>query len=211
MRHFHMVVSQVTRNRTEHNKPLHRRFADREKSDSVDTNAVKTYEDILEDIYKVCTGRIIPHQIENFPIRKTIRQENTTPPKLFTDSLEEEFEKTDREKSGTRRNREYLSHLRFAEDCFVCKDSIQRANNASGTVLRKRPSRVRNYYQEIESNVDNLRNQIPLPLAWVSKCLTTCTSITALYKLLELIQNTRKKFGVEFVWAGLHSKSTFQH
>lgn len=49
---------------------------------------------LLEDIYKVCTVRILLHKMgEKFPIRKGARQGDAVPPKLFTASFERVFRK----------------------------------------------------------------------------------------------------------------------
>lgn len=81
MDHIH-VVNQVIKKSAEYTKPLYMAFIDDEKAfDSVHT-AVKlkalkeeaieeTYINLLDNIYKDCTGRITLHKQSNkFPIRK---------------------------------------------------------------------------------------------------------------------------------------------
>ena len=49
-----------------------------------------------------------------------MRQEDTISPKLFTSTLESIFRRMNWENKGLKIDGEYLNHLRFADDIFLC-------------------------------------------------------------------------------------------
>ena len=57
--------------------------------------------------------------------RSTVRQGDTTSPKLFTAALENIVERLTRETRGLTIDGKYLSHLRFADDILICANTLR--------------------------------------------------------------------------------------
>ena len=77
-----------------------------------------------------------------------MRQENAISPKLFTSTLESIFRRLNWENKGLKIDGEYLNHLRFADDTFLCTET---------------PQELEIMLQELceESNLSGLRMNIP--------------------------------------------------
>ena len=103
--------------------------------DSVQTQAILTslqekgiedvYIEILKDIYTDSSVTVHLHkESEKIRIKRGVRQGDTISPKLFTATLEE-FRRLNWENKGVKIDGEFLSHLRFADDIFLCTETPQ--------------------------------------------------------------------------------------
>ena len=62
---------------------------------------------------------------EKIRIKRGVRQWDTISPKQFTATLESIFRRLNWENKGVKVDREFLSHLRFACDIFLCTETLQ--------------------------------------------------------------------------------------
>ena len=116
--HTH-VVNQLKKCR-EFNIPLCIAFIDYEKAfDSVQTQAIlySLQDQGIEDAY-------LHKESEKINIKR-VRQGDTISPKLFTSTLESIFRRLNWENKGLKIDGEYLNHLRFADDIFLCTETPQ--------------------------------------------------------------------------------------
>ena len=114
-------------------------FVDYEKaSDSVQTQAILTslqeqgiedvYIEILKHIYtdsSLTVGLHLHKESEKIRIKRGVRQGDTISPKLFTATLESIFRRLNWENKGVKIDGEFLSNLRFADDIFLCTETLQ--------------------------------------------------------------------------------------
>ena len=130
-----LVVSQLKEKCREYNIPLCIAFVDYEKAfDSIQTHAVLTslqeqgiedvYIELLNEIYTNSSMIVHIHKESNKTnIRRGVRQGNITSPKLFTATLESIFRRLTWDTRSLKIDGEYLSHLRFANDIFMCANT----------------------------------------------------------------------------------------
>ena len=143
--HTH-VINQLKEKCREFNIPLCIAFIDYEKAfDSVQTEAILSslqdqgiedaYIQLMKDIYTDSSVTVYLHkESEKINSKRGVRQGDTISPKLFT--LESIFRKLNWENKGLKIDGEYLNHLRFAEDIFLCTET-RTINNATRTTRRK--------------------------------------------------------------------------
>ena len=82
------------------------------------------YVQIFDHIYRHAKSYIRLHRdSEPFPIKKGVRQGDTSSPKLFTACLEKVFRNLHWNKKGIRIDGEFLNHLRFADDIVIFANS----------------------------------------------------------------------------------------
>ena len=62
---------------------------------------------------------------EKIRIKRGVRQGDTISSKLFTATLESIFRRLNWENKGVKIDGEFLSHLRFADDIFLCTETPQ--------------------------------------------------------------------------------------
>ena len=62
---------------------------------------------------------------EKIRIKRGVRQGDTISPKLFTATLESIFRRLNWENKGVKIDGEFLSNLRFADDIFLCTETLQ--------------------------------------------------------------------------------------
>ena len=106
--------------------------------DSVQTQAILTsttlqeqgiedvYIEILKDIYTDSSVTVHLHkESEKIRIKRGVRQGDTISPKLFTATLESIFRRLNWEHKGVKIDGEFLSKLRFADDIFLCTETLQ--------------------------------------------------------------------------------------
>ena len=134
--HVH-VINQLKENCREFNIPLCIAFIDYEKAfDSVQTQTILSslqdqgiedaYIQLMKDIYTDSSVTVYLHkEIEKINIKTGVRQWDTISPKLFTSTLESIFRRLNWENKGLKIDGEYLNHLRFADDIFLCTDTPQ--------------------------------------------------------------------------------------
>ena len=134
--HIH-AINQLKEKCREYNIPLCVAFVDYEKAfDSVQTQAILTslqeqgiedvYIEILKDIYTDSSVTVHLHkESEKIRIKRGVRQGDTISPKLFTATLESIFRRLNWENQGVKIDGEFLSHLRFADDIFLCTETPQ--------------------------------------------------------------------------------------
>lgn len=81
------------------------------------------YTNIMEEIYSGGTATIKLHQkSEKIPIKKELKQCDTTSPKLFTACLEEVFKKLYWEDIGININGEHLNNLKCSDDTVLLSE-----------------------------------------------------------------------------------------
>lgn len=134
--HIH-AINQLKERCREYNKPLCVAFVDYEKAfDSVQTQSIlmslqqqgieDIYIELLKEIYTESTVTVHLHkESDKIQIKRGVRQGDTISPRLFTATLENIFRSLDWEEKGIKINGEYLSHLRFADDIFLCSGNTQ--------------------------------------------------------------------------------------
>ena len=134
--HIH-VINQLKEKCREFNKPLCIAFIDYEKAfDSVQTQAILSslqdqgiedaYIQLMKDIYTDSSVTVYLHkESEKINLKRGVRQGDTISPKLFTSTLESIFRRLNWENKGLKTDREYLNHLRFADDIFLCTETPQ--------------------------------------------------------------------------------------
>ena len=134
---------------------------------------------ILVNICKDSTATLVLHKkSSNLPIKKGVRQGDTTSPMLFTACLEEVFKLFDWEGLGVRINGEYLSNLRFADDIVIFNkygDELQQMIEHLTTFLEGQaaPSRTK------QSN-----NRSVMPLDVRGRTRATLTEAACFYPCL---------------------------
>ena len=83
--------------------------------------------DILKDIYTDSSVTVHLHkESDKIRIKRGVRQGDTISPKLFTATLESMFRRLNWENKGVKIDGEFLSHLRFADDIFLCTETPQK-------------------------------------------------------------------------------------
>ena len=134
--HIH-AINQLKEKCREYNIPLCVAFVDYEKEfDSVQTQAILTslqeqgieevYIEILKDIYTDSSVTVHLHkESEKIRIKRGVRQGDTISPKLCTATLESIFRRLNWQNKGVKIDGEFLSHLRFADDIFLCTETPQ--------------------------------------------------------------------------------------
>ena len=134
--HMH-AINQLKEKCREYNIPLCVAFVDYEKAfDSVQTQAILTslqeqgiedvYIEILKDIYTDSSVTVHLHkESEKIRIKRGVRQGDTISPKLYTATLESIYRRLNWENKGVKIDGEFLSHLRFADDIFLCTETPQ--------------------------------------------------------------------------------------
>ena len=132
--HIHGINQRKEKCR-EYNIPLCIAFVDYEKTfDLVQTLVVLTslqeqgledvYIELLNEIYTNSLMTVHLHKESNkINIRRGVRQGDTISPKLFTAALESIFRRLTWGNRGLKIIGEYLSHLRFADDIFICANT----------------------------------------------------------------------------------------
>ena len=176
------TVHQIIEKTNEYKIPLVVALVDYTKAfDSVETEEVmaaleeqgvdQVYIRILRHIYEHATSIIRLHMdSEPFQLKRGVRQGDTSSPKLFTACLERAFQQLNWSEKGIRIDGEHLSHLRFADDIFVCaptKEQLQEMlaelNQASKSVgLHMNFSKTKimcNKYIEQEDEILEIENQ----------------------------------------------------
>ena len=77
----------------------------------------------------ICTDSYVTvylhKESEKINIKRGVRQGDTITPKLFTSTLESIFRRLNWENKGLKIDEEYLNHLRFADDIFLCTETPQ--------------------------------------------------------------------------------------
>ncbi|XP_042861523.1 uncharacterized protein LOC122246823 [Penaeus japonicus] len=90
---------------------------------------VQVYISVLRHIYEHATSIIRLHaDSEPFRLKRGVRQGYTSSPKLFTACFERAFQQLNWSEKGMKIDGEHLSHLRFADDIFICaptKEQLQ--------------------------------------------------------------------------------------
>ena len=82
---------------------------------------VDVYIELLKDIYTNSSMPVDLYKERNkINIRRGVRQGDTISPKLFMAALESIFRRLNWETRNLKIEDEYLSHLRFADDIFIC-------------------------------------------------------------------------------------------
>ena len=126
------VINQLKEKCREFNIPLCIAFIDYEKAfDSVQTQAILSslqdqgiedaYIQLMKDIYTDSSVTVYLHkESEKINIKRGVRQGDTISPKLFASTLESIFRRLNWENKGLKIDGEYLNHLHFADDIFLC-------------------------------------------------------------------------------------------
>ena len=84
------------------------------------------YIEILKDIYTDSSVTVHLHkESEKIRIKRGVRQGDTISPKLFTATLESIFRRLNWENKGVKIDGEFLSNIRFADDIFLCTETLQ--------------------------------------------------------------------------------------
>ena len=134
--HIH-VINKLKEKCREFNIPLCIPFIDYEKAlNSVQTQAILSslqsqgieyaYIQLMKDIYTDSSVTVYLHkESENINIKRGVRQGDTISPKLFTSTLESIFRRVNWENKGLKIDGEYLNHLHFAVDTFLCTETPQ--------------------------------------------------------------------------------------
>ena len=129
--HIH-VINQLKEKYCERNIPLCIVFIEYEKAfDSVQIQAILSslqdqgiedaYIQLMEDIYTDSSVTECLHEeSEKINTKREVRQGDTISPKLFIPTLESIFRRRNWENKDLQIDGEYLNHLRFADDIFLC-------------------------------------------------------------------------------------------
>ena len=84
------------------------------------------YIQLMKYIYTDSSVRVHLHkESEKINIKRGVQQGDTISPKLFTSTLESIFRRLNWENKGLKIDGEYLNHLRFADDIFMCTETPQ--------------------------------------------------------------------------------------
>ena len=97
-----------------------------EMSSLQDQGIEDAYIQLMKDIYTDSSVTVYLHkESEKINIKRGVRQGDTISPKLFTSTLESIFRRLNWENKGLKIDGEYLNHLRFADDTFLCTETPQ--------------------------------------------------------------------------------------
>ena len=120
----------------------------------------------MKDIYTDSSVTVYLHkESEKISIKRGVRQGDTISPKLFTSTLESIFRRLNWENKGLKIDGEYLNHLRFADDIFLCTET---------------PQEVEMMLQELceESNLSGVRMNISKTKVMVEDNTPICVNNT---------------------------------
>ena len=144
---------------------------------------------IHENIYTYNSVTVYLHKVsEKINIKRGVRQGDTISPKLFTSTLESIFRRLNWENKGLKIDGEYLNHLRFADDIFLCTETPQTMDE-TGSLTKQTQKKLAAAQTKMERSMLNITYHDRKTNTWVR----AKTGVTEVIK-------TRRR--IKWSWAG---------